>query len=139
MREVLVMLAAVTALLSQQSDTTKEDLKKLQGQWTVKTMRFDGKDAKIDNASSTWTIKDNKITSDTHPSHMVFQLDAGKSPKIMDGHHFIFKEMSAFKAIYAIEGHTLTLCFDPTGKVYPSSFESKAGSGFNLITLTRAK
>jgi uncharacterized protein (TIGR03067 family) len=133
---VLLSMATVSA-----SDNDKA-LKALEGEWKVKSIIHDGEDGKInDPVTSTWTIKDNKITyGPGYRGYEVFQLDPTKSPKTLDGKTFREnQEETTFKAIYKIEGHTLTLCFYIKGKNYPTAFESKVGSGLRLITLTRAK
>jgi uncharacterized protein (TIGR03067 family) len=41
--------------------------------------------------------------------------------------------------IYKIDGDTVTLCFDPTGKKRPTEFKAAKGSGFFLNVHTRVK
>jgi len=40
--------------------------------------------------------------------------------------------------IYRVDGDSLTLCFDDTGKMRPKEFASKPGSGFDLRKYTRS-
>ncbi len=48
-------------------------------------------------------------------------------------------EAKEFKAVYRFEGENLLICVNVGGRVRPAVFESKAGSGYRLITLKRVK
>jgi uncharacterized protein (TIGR03067 family) len=142
-----LVVAGVAGLVGWQNDASKEDQRRLEGDWKVLSVVVDGKDAfKKDGTGLVWSIKDGKITyGETYPGYDVIDLDASKSPKTVNGKRYTSKGDGkatldmAFKGIYKIEGDSFSLCLDISDKVYPPSFESKPGSGFRLTTLSRVK
>ena len=135
-----------------QDDPNKEDLAKLQGKWELVSALYDGKPSPPSPfpGKEIWTFAKNKVfyppprTEDgkvAGPSpEAEITLVPGKKPKAMDirvvrkG-----KEPKIGKTIYAFDGDQLKFCVDATGKGRPEVFESKTGSGRNLIILKRIK
>ena len=68
------------------------------------------------------------------------KLDPSKSPKAMDirGAEGPNKGKTIL-AIYELDGDTLRVCYDHSGKARPSAFKAEAKSPRSLITYRRAK
>ena len=70
------------------------------------------------------------------------RLDASAKPTAIDFEHAEGGlKGKAWKGIYALDGETLTICdnAENLGAARPSQFEAKSGSGYVLVTFSRAK
>lgn len=120
----------------------KQEQAALQGKWAVVSVEREGKaDAKWVDALR--TMDGNKYTivlKDGEKVGGAYTIDSAKKPHAMD----ITPAGGTFKgkvlpAIYVVEGDTLKICFDGTGKERPTEFVSKPGSGWVLAVHKRAK
>jgi uncharacterized protein (TIGR03067 family) len=120
------------------SDSSTDDLKRLQGKWKIESITDDG-EVKKPSVDERWTIKGNRILySDEHDE---FQLDADKKPKCIDV-HMVRKALEIderLQGVYELDGDLLKLCVAGQDKDRPKDFESKKGSNRRLVILRRVK
>jgi uncharacterized protein (TIGR03067 family) len=121
------LLAGCSALSTADSAA---DAKKWQGTWKLITATYNGipqtRDMEWIVDGDHYTIRlDGQLSTD----HYYIKLDASR--KQIDVFHH---ETPAgtyggkYKGIYEINGDSLTVCVDPTGQQYPTSFDANPGS-----------
>ena len=123
----------------------EEARKTLRGAWTATQAERDGKSAddvighRLSFTGSRFQIqsKDGKTlfagTFRIHPAPKPAAIDFEHTEGTLKG--------KAWKGIYRLDGDTLTVCDNAPNldKPRPTTLEAKAGSGYVLITFTRAK
>ncbi|HZU36492.1 MAG TPA: TIGR03067 domain-containing protein [Gemmataceae bacterium] len=141
MRSVLVTLFCALGLVvatgtgvraDDKADVAKE-LKKFQGVWTFESVEAGGKKAPADQFKGvTVTFAGNKHTvkkGDQVLQVGIQKLDPSKSPKAIDVRIIEGPNKGAVMlGIYEINGDTLKVCFDESGKKRPTEFKSAPGS-----------
>ncbi len=138
---IVLMLPGVAALAGGSAD----DLKAMQGQWSVTIAERDGKPAgdELKNIKLVVLIagKDYRVlVNDKVVSGGTFTIDAAKSPrtidtKITEGPNKGLME----KGIYKIEGDKMTAVFAKPGKERPAAFTTKEGSDQSILHYVRIK
>jgi uncharacterized protein (TIGR03067 family) len=120
------------ALAHDKADLEKE-VRKFQGTWTFESSESGGKKFPAGELKSlTLTFEGDKHT--VKKGEEVVQvgtqkLDPSKSPKSIDVTMTEGPNKGAVMlGIYAIDGDTLKVCFDPQGKKRPTEFKSGPGS-----------
>ena len=124
------------------SEISTGDFDRLRGSWLTVSLVNDGKTLVDEKApptkgpvtklvydGNTWMIKvgDKTVASGS------FKIDATKMPReidIMDESGV--KNEKTKLGIYELEGDTYKYCLAPAGKLRPTEFTSKAGSGHSL-------
>lgn len=115
----------------------KKGLDKLEGTWTIVSVENKGKKEKeamgdiavFSGNKVTFTIGGDKDTAD-------FKLDPAKAPKWFDITSGAYKSVG----IYKLEGDTLTVSLNQSGKERPTAFQSEADSpNERLFVLRRVK
>jgi uncharacterized protein (TIGR03067 family) len=126
------------------ADTAEEAQKKLQGSWTAKEARRDGKPA-ADVVGHRLSFTGNRFEIKSADGKLLYQgtvrLDPAATPAAIDFEHSQGAlKGKVWKGIYALKGDTLTTCDNAPDldKGRPTAFEAKAGSGYVLITFRRA-
>ena len=125
------------------ADVDKE-LKKFHGVWTFASVEAGGKKAPADDlkgltvtfAGDKYTVKkgDEVIQVGTQ------KLDPSKSPKTIDVKLIEgLNKGAVMLGIYEINGDTLKVCFDESGKKRPTEFQSPAGSATFVNVHKRVK
>ena len=118
----------------------KEDMKQLQGNWTVVSIQVNGKDLpqeKIGDPNASVKGDEYRI----HDFRLRLVIDPTKKPKTidMDGKDGNGKPLSMI-GIYELEGDKLRICFaKPGAKERPTKTETKPDSGQSLIVYKRNK
>lgn len=142
-----VMLLACAALTvnagDDNSDAAKDDLKKLQGTWTLVSMELDGRSAAADDVKHVKSVVEgNKVTVSVKgevKAAATFTIDASKKPRKMDATAIMGPNKGKTSyAIYEIKGDTFKICSSERGK-RPTEFSAKEGSGNSLMVWKRAK
>ena len=137
----LTVVAYGLAFAQPAEDTQKQ----LQGTWTSTKAERDGKAAddvvghRLSFTGNRFQIqsKDGKLlyagTVRVDPSAKPAAIDFDNTDGILKG--------KTWKAIYALDGDTLTVCDNAPNldKGRPAAFEAPSGSGYVLITFERAK
>jgi uncharacterized protein (TIGR03067 family) len=118
----------------------KDDLKKLQGSWTIDSWQQLGQPIDI---KGTWVFDGEKYTLDTGANieEGTIKLDTSKKMQTIDlaitGGNCKGNDQPG---IYKLDGDTVTLCFAWPGKTNrPDKFESSADENWILITMKRTK
>ena len=127
-------------------DAVKKELAKFQGTWRVTEVEENGEEAPADflrAAKGTVTVKENKHTlkwGDKSEGTVTITIDPTTEPKrydmtIAEGP----QKGQVLQGIYKLEGDTWKYCQDKTGKGRPTEFSGKAGSGWVLVIMKKAK
>jgi uncharacterized protein (TIGR03067 family) len=124
----------------------KFDPSKLVGTWTYVSGVENGKKldadhfkkAKVVISKETLTLKAEK---DADTFVMTYELDTKASPitiklTIKEGPQGVGAKSTG---IIELKGDDLKICYDPSGKETPKTFEAKEGSNFHCFVLKRAK
>jgi uncharacterized protein (TIGR03067 family) len=117
----------------------------LQGNWTATKAERDGK-AAADVVGHRLTFSGNGFRIVAEGGKLLyagtFRTDAKAKPAAIDFEHTQAPlKGNAWKGIYTLRGDTLTICDNAPdlAKARPAAFEAKSGSGYVLVTFTRAK
>ncbi len=128
----LALLATGSPLLGGGKDSDEAVLKKIQGTWKFVAHEVNGQPTppemvaklKITFTGNKWSVsEDGKVVqAGTH------KLDPTKKPghidaTVTEGHD----KGTTMLGIYELKGDTIRVCFDPAGKVRPTSLTAKAG------------
>lgn len=120
------------------------DAKLLQGEWVFAAQEGDGEQVPA-NLLLPLRLTIEGDTFAVRAQGQVLQegtatYDAAKSPKAVDVAVTGGSDKGTrWLGIYKIDGDTVTLCFDPTGKKRPTEFKAEKGSGLFLNVHTRVK
>jgi RNA polymerase sigma factor (sigma-70 family) len=113
----------------------------LQGEWQVVAVERDGRVLPKDEFPFTrLRIRDDFILHEggDHDQEVSFQLHPGQQPKAIDMRSTGYHGDETYKAIYALEGDTLTIC-RPADNTRPTELVSKPGSNILLYTAKRIR
>jgi uncharacterized protein (TIGR03067 family) len=119
------------------------DLDSLQGSWTVTALEVDGQsmpESMLANARI--LVKGNRFTSIGMGAQYegTLTLDPTTAPRRLDMKFDVGPEKGNTNlGIYELKGNRWKLCLATRGPVRPTSFATRAGSGFAFETLTRGK
>jgi uncharacterized protein (TIGR03067 family) len=132
----LVTLTAVCLLLGADDpqDAVKKDLMKLQGEWSMVSVKQDGEEgSKYLVKGSKRVCKDDELTvtiDDRLYMKAKIVVDPAKKPKAID--YTVtegFNKGKKLLGIYEVDGDMVTFCFARPGKDRPKEFTSDTGSG----------
>lgn len=135
----------LTAVASTQD--AAEDVKKLQGEWVMASLEYDGQSSpeenvkrfrrKVDGAKYTVTITKG---DDVQTVKRTFKVDPSKKPKAVD---VTTKDKEGnditILGIYEVDGDTHKVCMAPKDQPRPTDDTSSEGSGRTVIVWKRAK
>ncbi len=120
-----------------------KDIKALNGTWAPQSGEFGGnkfpdeilKTIKLEIKDGMYTV-----TAGKEVDKGTAKIDSSKKPKQMDivGTEGPNKGKT-FPAIYELDGDTLKVCYDLSGKERPKAFKSEAGTMVFLVTYKRVK
>jgi len=119
--------------------------KQLQGTWTATKAERDGT-AADDVVGHRLSLTGNHFQIQSEDGKLLYagtvRVDPSATPVAMDFEHTEGAlKGKTWQGIYALDGDTLTVCDNAPNrdKGRPAAFEATCGSGYVLITFTRAK
>lgn len=120
-----------------------DDAKAMEGTWEFVSGEVGGRKLP-DEVLKTMTLvlKDGKYTtrSPGPDDTGTVTIDAGKEPKAMDVKGVEGPNKGkTFPSIYALDGDSLKICYDLSGKARPTEFKSAPGSKLFLAVYKRSK
>jgi uncharacterized protein (TIGR03067 family) len=122
-------------------EASADPLAPLQGTWEIVSAEKDGSAVPQDDiAGMTVVISGSgyRLINKDNVSKGTFSLDASKDPKQMDVHHQSENgDDHEMAAIYDVTSDTLRVCYNPEGGSRPTSFSTKADSGFLSVVYKR--
>ena len=134
-----------TGLVLAFAQPAEDAQKPLQGTWTATKAERDGK-AADDVVGHRLSLTGNRFqiqSADGKPLYAgTVRVDPSTTPAAIDFDHTEGAlKGKAWQGIYALDGDTLTVCDNAPNldKGRPAAFEATSGSGYVLITFTRAK
>lgn len=134
---LLLSLSAFIVSAVGAGDSSSGDLKKLQGTWTIVYIENQGKkeDGPADSSvvfsgnQVTFAIGSDKDTTD-------FKIDSSKKPGWFDITGGDYKSIG----IYQMDGETLKVCLNQSGKERPTAFKTEKGTANErLFVLKKGK
>lgn len=119
------------------------DAKAVEGSWLPVKAELAGHpmpDAVLKTISMKLTDGKYEVMAGGHPDNGTYTLDATAKPKGMtvtgvDGPN----KGKTFPCIYEVNGDTLRICYDLSGKQRPAEFKSVADTKLYLVTYNRKK
>ena len=112
------------------------------GTWKVVSSELEGAPAP-DRAGQVYTFKDNGSAmiwlKELGEIRVGYQLDPSRNPKRIDMKGGNRPGELEYPGIYILDGDTLQLCLTVTGKLRPTSFQTKAGEGTTSHVLKRVE
>jgi uncharacterized protein (TIGR03067 family) len=141
-----IQFFTLTLVLSVMQTANGEDPKDrdaIQGTWLASTAELGGKPIPDEvRKTITLVIKDDKytVTVGKNPDRGTVKLDPSAKPKAMDitGTEGPNKGKK-IPAIYELDGDTLKICYDLSGKSRPTEFKTVEGTQRFLVTYKREK
>ena len=142
-RALLAAILAAVSLFATRSAAQADDLKALEGKWTVESIEAGGKQIEAEGikelviriSGATYQIQ----TKDGLDAGTL-QLDETKNPKTMDATDTEgFDAGKLIKAIYEIAGDTLRVCYAIDGGARPTELKTVQDSPWLLLTYKREK
>jgi uncharacterized protein (TIGR03067 family) len=134
-----------TGLVLACAQPAEDAQKPLQGTWTATQAARDGQaaDDVVGHRLSFTGTRFQIQSKDGQPLYVgTVQVDPSAKPAAIDFEHTEGAlKGKAWQGIYALDGDTLTVCDNAPNldKGRPAAFEATRGSGYVLITFTRAK
>jgi len=137
----VVLFACVAPATADDKADKEKEYKALKGEWKTEKATMAGSDA-------TATLKDLELSildDGRYASKLGDQKDEGKftfDPKAEPKSMVINPDkgqVKELKAIYKLDGDTLTVCYDRSGKETPKKFESTAENKLLLVEYKRKK
>ncbi len=134
-----------TAAPARPSPSAEDEIRKLQGLWTIVATEANGEETVV-AAGLKLLITGNTIFQLVPGQDkvdlaetMTFTLDPSTAPHAIDTARPGADPASAVRGIYRIDGGTLVLCAAKAGAHRPVGFETRPGTGENLVVLRRSK
>ena len=138
----LAMLVLPVAVLAV-DDPSALDVKRMQGDWMVKTMRVDGMDLPTLDAQALFRTVEGERYAVSRYAKVIgqgtFKLDATKSPKTIDSTPVAkpggksSEPPKPILGIYEFDGDKMRICNSRPGQPRPKNFEAKRFTGHTLI------
>ena len=139
--KLLVLAVSVTiafAAANAGDDSAKQEMKKLEGTWTLVNGEMDGKAIPAsDVKTASLVIKGNHHS--VHIGRLAIEgthtVDPAKDPKAIDGlDDSADGKKQKRLGIYQVDGENFEVCFAPPGKVRPTQFNTQPDIGrFRLL------
>jgi uncharacterized protein (TIGR03067 family) len=141
----LVLTTSLTARAAEAAKDRKpsDDQKALQGDWVPARAELSGKPMSDDvlKTISLKLIKNNyEVLVAGSPDNGTWSIDPDAKPKAMTVKGVKGPNAGkTFPAIYELDGETLRICYDLSGKARPKEFKTAEGTKLYLVTYKRKK
>src|SRR6266478_5473059 len=143
---LIIALAAVAISLAwaEENQAVKQDLAKLQGEWTMVSGSADGQPMPDDMLKQMKRVCKGDETTTTMGGQMFIKakitIDPSKKPKTIDYQMTDgFTKGKKQLGIYEVDGDTFKSCFGKPDAERPTDFTSKPGDGRTLSVWKREK
>jgi uncharacterized protein (TIGR03067 family) len=137
-----VLLLALAVGAPGPKEAPPKDPPSLVGEWALTSRVVGGKPEAPSPGSSVTFTADGRVRlregRAERAEQATYTADPKKTPAELDIVPPARANEPVLKAIYKVDGDTLTICFGGGGD-RPTAFESPAGAGVMLVTFTRAK
>jgi uncharacterized protein (TIGR03067 family) len=143
-RALLAALAGLLAAADGAGDRAAAELKKLDGNWVVKALTVDGREAP-EGVIAGWrmTVKDGRyslLQGDKEQAAGVFRVHPDKRPPWIDAKITAGPDKGKNEVgVYELEGDRLRTCFAKSTRYRPAELVSPEGSGLELASFERQK
>jgi uncharacterized protein (TIGR03067 family) len=127
-----------------QDDTSKKELKKLEGTWATVSIEAAGQkvtdEEKIKNRKLSTTGDKYRLQVGDETVQGTIEINPSKKPKTID----VKPDSGTNKGktllgIYEMDGDSLKVCLAPAGKDRPTAFTTAAENGHQLVVYKREK
>lgn len=130
------LLLAIAVLATSADDPVKNELKKLDGVWTLVPREGD-----MNAQTITLHVSGDRFTvvlNEQNKVKLKATIHPGTNPKCID---FLFEEnKTSLEGIYKIDGENLTICVgEANQKDRPTEFPEKSEPGKNVVRFKRQK
>ena len=133
----LLMAADQPAVGDEKEAAVKEDMKQLQGNWTVVSIQVNGKDLpqdKIGDPNASVNGDEYRI----HDFRLRLTIDPTKKPKTIDMIGLKTGQV-LLTGLYELEGDTWKICLPVGNAARPKAIKSEPGSKSGIIVYKRVK
>ena len=135
---LIALFGLVVSGTAAQDKPGTSDKDKLQGTWSIESMKMGGKDMpaeELKKVKLTFTGDKVIVKADAKNEEHTYTLDAAKKPKQID----ITAKAEVIPGIYELDGDTLKIATAHKGGVRPTDFNSQDGSMVGVMVLKRDK
>lgn len=141
--QLFVIAATLIVSFAIHTRDDKGDTQALQGTWSLASAELAGKPFPEQLVKTmNLTMKEGRYTVMVGQAkdEGTVKLDSGKTPKTMEitGTEGPNKGKT-FLSIYKLDGDNLTICYDLSGKAYPTEFKTKPDTKLFLVEYKRDK
>jgi uncharacterized protein (TIGR03067 family) len=141
---LVLSLTLAATIAASPGDQAKDDLKQLQGDWTITSMEEGATKVPDDILKGmAIQIKDDGFTvkeKDRVSVEFRFKLDPSKTPRAVDFTYLTGLDKGrTVLGIYRLAGDTVTFCVSEPGKERPKDFTRAADTMQNLVVVKRKK
>ena len=121
---------APAALKGAPEEAAQQELKRLEGTWVAVDIEHDGgKDPAIGAAK--WVIRDGRYgvyLDGQKRETWALKLDPTRTPKTLEARFLLDQTGRRLAGIYELDGDTLKVCYDLTGRDFPTEFSALKGA-----------
>jgi uncharacterized protein (TIGR03067 family) len=135
----VLALGLLAAAAAREGDAAADDGERIQGRWQVATAGENGRQLQVTRADVlTFTADTITQAIDGRSEAVGYRLDPAATPKAIDmGLPVGGRRGFLIRAVYRLEGDTLTLCYHRDGGPRPTAFVAGPGTRQGVMVLRR--
>ena len=139
-RLALLPLAVILIAWPARGDDPKADDKPIQGTWNLTEAELAGMKLPLKDLTLTLDNGKYEVKAPGELDKGTYTIDAAKKPKHVDVKGTEGPNQGkTYPGIYELDGDTLKICYDLSGKARPKEFKTAAGTQLFLATYKRKK